>query len=131
MRGNITHLDLSGSRTTPSDFGNYTPRSRNMGLNFSFGRFSGNVLLNYKGKQLRDTSNAFTDAREYIRERSQLDANLAWQLSRRFSVFVAGRNILNDTTEWEVSGPVAPSWAALTNYEDYGAQFSFGVNGKF
>lgn len=131
VRGNITHLDLSGSRTTPSDFGNYTPRSRNMGLNFSFGRFSGNVLLNYKGKQLRDTSNAFTDAREYIRERSQLDANLAWQLSRRFSVFVAGRNILNDTTEWEVSGPVAPSWAALTNYEDYGAQFSFGVNGKF
>lgn len=131
VRGNITHLQLTGSRTGPADFGNYIPRGRNIGVQFNFARVSGGVFVNYKGKMLRDSSNAFPGALEYIRERYQTDANFEVQLTKRFALFLAGRNLLNATTEWEVSGPVAPSWAALTNYEEYGAQYSFGIKGTF
>lgn len=131
LRGNITHLELSGSRTGAGDFGNYIPRAHNVGIRFNFTRFSGNILLNYKGKMLRDTSGAFTGANEYIRERYQLDANLEYRLTKNFAVYVAGRNLNKGTTEWEVSGPVAPAWAALTNYEEYGAQYTLGVRGTF
>ncbi|HYC70375.1 MAG TPA: TonB-dependent receptor [Opitutaceae bacterium] len=131
IRGNITRLDLTGSRVGPSDFGNYIPKAHNIGLNFAFPRLTGNVLFNHKGKMLRDDSSAFPDAFEYIRARNQLDADVNWQFSRHFTLFVAGRNILNDTTRWEVSGPGAPSWAFLTNYEDYGAQYSFGIKASY
>ncbi|HEX2851730.1 MAG TPA: TonB-dependent receptor [Opitutaceae bacterium] len=131
VRGNITHLQLSGSRTGPADFGNYIPRGRNIGLQFHSSRLTGGILVNYKGKMLRDSSGAFPGALEYIRERYQVDGNLEIQVTKRFSVFFAARNLLNATTEWEVSGAAAPGWAALTNYEEYGAQYSLGIKGTF
>jgi len=39
--------------------------------------------------------------------------------------------LLNATTEWEVSGDLGPRWASLTNYEEYGAQYSLGLKGTF
>ena len=128
---NMTHLGLSGSRVTASDWKRYIPRSRNIGLRFNFAKLSGNVLLNHKGRLLRDTANQFPGAAEYIRARYQLDGNVEYQLSKRFAVFVAGRNLLNAPTQWEVAGPVAPHWSHLTNNEDYGAQYSLGVKGTF
>ena len=128
---NMTHLGLSGSRVTATDWKRYIPRSRNIGLRFNFPKFSGNVLLNNRGRMLRDTANQFPQAAEYIKGRYQLDGNLEYQITRRFSVFVAGRNLLNAPSQWEVAGPVAPEWSWLTNNEDYGAQYSLGVKGTF
>jgi iron complex outermembrane recepter protein len=128
---NFTHLDLHGSRITSRDWRRYIPRSRNLGMRFSFTKLSGNVLLNWRGRMLRDTANQFPGANEYIRSRYQLDGNVEYQLTRRFSVFFAGRNLTNEPTQWEVSGPGVPRWSTLTNYEDYGAQYSLGVRGTF
>jgi iron complex outermembrane recepter protein len=131
VRGNLTHLSLTGSRVGPGDFGNYTPRSRNFGVSFANKKLQANFLVNYKGKMLRDTSSAFTNAREYIRSRLQIDADVSWQLHQRYSLFAAVRNLTNEPEEWEVSGPDAPGWAALTSYSDFGAQYSLGVKATF
>jgi TonB-dependent receptor len=128
---NETHLGLSGSRVTAADWKRYIPRSRNIGLRFNLPKFSGNFLLNKRGRMLRDTANQFPGAAEYIKGRYQLDGNLEYQFSRRFSVFVAARNLLNAPSQWEVAGPVAPEWSWLTNNEDYGTQYSLGVKGSF
>ncbi len=128
---NMTHLDLSGSRVTSADWRRYIPRSRNVGMRFSFTKLSGNILLNWRGRMLRDTANQFPGANEYIRARYQLDGNVEYQLTKRFGIFFAGRNLTNEPTQWEVSGPGVPSWSTLTNYEDYGAQYSLGVRGTF
>jgi iron complex outermembrane receptor protein len=128
---NTTHLELSGSRITASDWKRYIPRSRNAGVRYTFGKLSGNVLLNWKGKMLRDTNNAFPGANEYIRARYQLDGNIDYQLTKHFAVYLAGRNILNSSTEWEVSGPGAATYDFLTNYERYGVQYSLGLRGTF
>ena len=128
---NMTHLGLSGSRVTATDWKRYIPRSRNVGLRFNFPKFTGNVLLNTRGRMLRDTANQFPGAAEYIKGRYQLDGNVEYQVSRRFSVFVAARNLLNAPSQWEVAGPAAPEWSWLTNNEDYGTQYSLGVKATF
>ncbi len=131
VTGNLTHLDLSGSRITSRDWKRYIPRSRNLGLHYVAHKFSARALLNWRGKMLRDTSSAFTGANEYIRARYQLDASAEYTLTKHWSTFFAVRNLLNAKSEWEVSGPAAPSWAYLTNVEDYGAQYSLGVRATF
>ncbi len=128
---NTTHLQLSGSRITASDWKRYIPRSRNAGLRFNFSRFSGNLLLNWKGKMLRDTASDFPGANEYIRARYQLDGNLDYQINKNFAVYIAGRNLLNSSTEWEHSGPGVATYDFMTNYERYGVQYSLGVRGTF
>jgi iron complex outermembrane recepter protein len=131
VRYNMTHLGLSGSRVGPADWKRYIPRSRNIGLGFSFPKVSGNLMLNYKGRMLRDTSNAYPGAAEYIKARYQLDGNVEYQLTKRFSTFFAVRNLLNAMTQWELAGPVAPAWSHGTNNEDFGAQYSLGVRATF
>lgn len=129
---NATHLDLSGSRITSSDWKRYIPRTRNFGIQWqNLGKFSGSLLLNWKGRMLRDTNSSFVGANEYIRARYQLDASSEYQITKRYSAFFAVRNLLNSKTEWEVSGPGAPKWATMTNLEDYGAQYSLGVRAVF
>jgi TonB-dependent receptor len=132
---NATHLDLYGSRITSRDWKRFIPRSRNIGIRYNFTRLSGNLLANWRGKMLRDTSNIITgnsaDANEYIRARWQIDGDINYQLTKRFSIFAAARNLFNAPSEWEVSGAGAPKWATITNYEDYGAQYSLGVRATF
>lgn len=128
---NFTHLSLSGSRVTASDWKRFIPRGRNFGLRFNFPKISGMFLVNWRGKMLRDTANQFPGANEYIRARYQVDGNIEYQLTKHFAIFAAGRNLFNAPSEWEVSGPGVPAWSTLTNYEDYGAQYSFGVKGSF
>ncbi|PTY00336.1 TonB-dependent receptor [Opitutus sp. ER46] len=131
LMANATHLDLSGSRITSSDWKRYIPRSRNFGVSWNFPKFTGNVLVNWRGRMLRDSSNWYTGANEYIRARYQVDASAEYQLTKRYSTFFAVRNLLNAQSEWEVSGPGVAYWATKTNIEDYGAQYSLGFRATF
>jgi len=132
---NTTHLELSGSRITPSDWKRYIPRSRNATLRFNYGKLSGNMLLNFRGKMQRDTSSNInglsSGGAEFIKARYQLDGNVDYQLTKRFAVYLAARNLLNAVSEWEVTGPSAVRYAATTNYEKYGVQYSLGLRGNF
>jgi iron complex outermembrane receptor protein len=126
---NYTKLDLSGSNQ--ADFSDFIPEAGNLGVRFSIGKVSAFVKWNYRGKQLREPHDAYPNANEYIRARQQVDANIEYQISKRFAIFAAGRNITNATNEWEVSGPVAPSWSWMQSHTRFGAQYSFGVKGSF
>jgi iron complex outermembrane receptor protein len=131
IRGNITHLQLSGSRIGPNDFGNYTPRMRNGGIQFASRKFRANLLANYKGRMLRDNASQFPGAQEFIASRLQIDADITWQFHKNWSAYISGRNINNDPEVWEVTGPGAPDYAAVTSYRDYGAQYQAGVSASF
>ena len=52
-------------------------------------------------------------------------------LTKHFALYLAARNLLDSSTEWEVTGPGAATYDALTNYERYGVQYSLGVRGSF
>lgn len=129
LMANYTRLNLSGENE--ADFSDFIPKAGNIGLQMNFGRLSAFLKWNYRGRQLRELKDDFPGAAEYIRSREQIDANIEYQLSDRFSIFVAGRNITNETNEWEVAGPVAPSWSFMQSHSRFGAQYSFGVRGTF
>ncbi|HEY0945766.1 MAG TPA: TonB-dependent receptor [Opitutaceae bacterium] len=139
LMGSFMKLDLdASSRDVQDAFTDFIPKSVSAGLRFGFWRINGNLLWNHRGKQLREVVDDFgTDAAgndiagEYIRARDQIDANLEYQLSRRFVLFVAVRNLTDETNEWEISGPGAPAWSFLTSHQTFGAQYSFGVKGTF
>lgn len=128
---NTTHIGLYGSRVTASDWKRFIPRSRNYSLRAQWGRFSGNALLNWRGKMLRDTSSDFPGASEYIRARYQLDGNLDYQVTKHFSAYIAARNLTNASSEWEHSGPGPVPYDFMVNYERYGVQYSLGMRGNF
>lgn len=126
---NYTRLNLSGSNE--ADFEDFIPTAGNIGLRFNLGRFSAFVKWNYRGRQLRELKDDFPDAAEYIRPRQQWDANIEYQLNDHLALFLAGRNITNETNEWEVAGPVAPSWSFMQSHTRFGAQYSLGIKGSF
>jgi iron complex outermembrane recepter protein len=126
---NYTKVDVSSSGI--AQFTDFIPRSRNFGLQFTLGRFSGNIKLNQIGKRLRETRNDFPGAAEYIRARDQLDANLEYAITKNFAIFIAGRNLTDEPNEWEISGGELPSWAHLTSHQTFGAQYSLGIKGSF
>lgn len=129
VMANYTRLQLSGSRT--ADFSNFIPKSANLGLRYSTGRFSIFGKWNYRGAELREPKDDYPDAAEYIRSRVTIDASVEYRITGHLALFVAGRNLTNTTNEWEVSGPGAPDWSWMTSRSTYGAQYSFGVKGAF
>lgn len=131
LMANFTHLDLQGSRIGPGDWKRYIPRGRNFGVRWAFPKLTGNLLVNWRGRMVRDTNDDFEGAAEYIKARYQVDGSLEYQITKRYSAFFAVRNLLNAKSEWEVAGPGAPEWAWLRNVEDYGAQYTLGVRAVF
>ncbi|HEU5080746.1 MAG TPA: TonB-dependent receptor [Opitutaceae bacterium] len=128
---NMTKLHVSGSNSGPETFNSFIPRTANAGLRFSKGRLTIGLYWNYRGKQVRDTSDAFPGAVEYILPLQTFDGNIEYQLTKHFSVFLAGRNISNAVTQWSLEGPDAPGWATVENDFTNGRQFSLGVKGAF
>ncbi len=128
---NLTKLHVTGSNAGPGTFNSFIPETANAGVRFSKGRLTMGVYWNYRGKQVRDTSDAFPDAVEYILPIRTWDANVEYELTKHFAIFVAGRNIGNATTQWALQGPGAPGWATVENDFTNGRQFSLGIKGRF
>jgi iron complex outermembrane receptor protein len=128
---NYTKLDLDGENA--ADFTDFIPETANLGVQASYKRLSAFVKWNYRGKQFRETNDEdwFVGAAEYIRAYPTIDANVEYRLTKTFSLFASGRNILNEPYEWEISGPAAPAWSSLTSKSVYGAQFTAGIKGTF
>jgi TonB-dependent receptor len=132
--GNITKLRVTGANSSTFSLkqgGGNIPTTGNAGLSFAFRRISAGVYWNYRGRQFRDTSDAYPDARENVRSIQTVDANAAYQLTEHLSIFVAGRNLTNAVTRWSLDGPGAPEWATVENHYTNGAQYSLGVKGTF
>jgi len=66
-------------------------------------------------------------------EQTQFDTSLNWRLSGRLSLYVQGRNITNQPVKWFVSPPgvIEGKDAPLRQYQEYGANWVFGVKGQF
>jgi iron complex outermembrane recepter protein len=80
-----------------------------------------------------DGSNAITDHNRFRRHDAKLDLSGEFRLNRYVSLFFYGRNVFNDGQTW-MQGPTnVPEGqaAAIRVYENYGANWNFGVKGTF
>lgn len=66
-------------------------------------------------------------------EQTQFDLTLNWRLNSRATMFVQGRNITNQPVKWydTVPGYEEGKYPVLRQYQEYGANWVFGVKGQF
>lgn len=101
-----------------------------------------NVNWNYRGRQKgTSTTNAAlqtgaqygatTGFFEYYKPRSYVDMSAEYQINKRFTVFVAARNLLNEPQIIERFNADSPGYARTFRQEEFGINFSAGVKGTW
>jgi iron complex outermembrane receptor protein len=104
-------------------------------------RFTSTLGYTYKKFNIRgsvvwrsDTNwGAVTEYGYYRRHDTKMDLGGAYQINKTLSLFFQGRNIFNDGQMWMQSPNGVPRGtnAAVRVYENYGANWNFGVKGSF
>jgi hypothetical protein len=63
----------------------------------------------------------------------QFDTSLNWKLTRRTTLYVQGRNITGEPLRWfdTPTGVAERRQRILRQYQEYGANWNFGVKGTF
>ncbi len=126
LRG--TSVNLSYSRTTANQRRNGLAPHRVSGrLGYAYRRFNGSI------------GGVFTDERPdgvYGRFReavAQFDTSLNWRLTTSTSLYVQGRNITRQPLRWFDTPPGVAErrQRVLRLYQEYGANWNFGIKGTF
>ncbi|MES2696336.1 MAG: TonB-dependent receptor [Verrucomicrobiota bacterium] len=117
-----------------ADFRGFSPRNINWG--FMFNRrpisFVGKWYLIGK-KRLAPTAAAVFGAPgwTYQTEKLRFDASLDYQLTKRFSLYITGRNIFNDRDQQEAYAEGSPRYVKFAFEGEYGVTYQFGLKGTF
>jgi outer membrane receptor protein involved in Fe transport len=111
--------------------GNLLPHRFTSSLGYSYKRFRGRAGVVWRD-DTDDGSNA-TDYGRFRRHDAKLDIGGEFRLNKYASLFFQGRNVFNGGQTW-MEGPTANAQgegAAIRIYENYGANWNFGIKGTF
>ena len=100
-------------------------------LGYAYKRFRGRLGVVWRD-DTPDGSNA-TDYGRFRRHDTKFDLGGEFRLNKYATLFFQGRNIFNDGQTWMMGPPTAieGQGAAVRVYENYGANWNFGVKGTF
>jgi outer membrane receptor protein involved in Fe transport len=140
VKSNGTFIHLSGQNTP--DFRGFISKSGNVSLSYNKAPVVLNLNVNFRGRQKGTsitapaeqtgaqygTGNGFF---EYYEPRVNLDISGEYKLNRRYNLFFAVRNILNQEQVIERYSAASPSYASEYRHEEFGVNFSLGVKGRF
>ena len=108
------------------------------GLQFSSRRLTLQARATYRNdNQIAITTLTGADAGNFLRKfqpaATSLDVNANFVLSKHYSLFLSGRNVLNAARKEILRDDLGkyPSYAFTSKYTESGVIWSFGVNGKF
>lgn len=97
----------------------HVPIAATAGLGYSFRGV--NLRLNGTWQSAR----VFDTLTRYQKDRLQLDASVDYRINDRFTVYLAGRNILNEPFVYFEREP-----GLLRQHDQYGVQWTFGFKGR-
>jgi iron complex outermembrane recepter protein len=127
LRG--TNINLNYTRSYASARrNNLAPHTVNARIGYAYRRFNGFV-----GMKWRDDSPDSQDYGRYKGQLTQFDIGLTWKVSTRLSFYVQGRNITGKPVRWYDTPPgyAEGSYPVLRQYQEYGANWNFGIKGTF
>jgi iron complex outermembrane receptor protein len=130
--GNLTLQHLQGSEG--ASFSGFVAKTTNFGVTFSRERLTVRIAVNQKGtvRQGQITgANREPGTFQYIRPRNSADFTAEYRLTRKFSVFVSGRNINEAVDDTVIYGPTTPYDRTLSARADYRAYWNVGLKGIF
>jgi outer membrane receptor protein involved in Fe transport len=108
---------------------NLAPHRATSRLGYAYRKFNGSL-----GMVWRDNSPDTTNVLGRYKERlTQFDLSLNWKLTRRYTLYVQGRNITGKPVKWLESPPDTPmgTTPSLRAMQEYGANWVFGLRGQF
>ena len=127
---NATRLKLEGSRT--ASFTRFIPKTVNWGVTFTKNPVTVMLKWNHRGEQDRGAlATLGPGARLYEDARTIFDVNATYQIWKRNSLFINGRNGLNQHYNQSRYGPETPEYAKRSATQAFGAQWAFGIKGTF
>ncbi len=126
LRGTTVNLSYTRSYANVRR-NNLLPHRFTSSLGYSYKRFRGRLGIVWRD----DTPE--TDIFRYRRHDTKVDLGGEFRLNRYASLFFQGRNIFNDGQTWMETPPgnISGVGAAIRVYENYGANWNFGVKGTF
>ena len=126
LRG--TSVNVSYSRTYASQRRNGMAPHRVSGrLGYAYRRFNGSIGGVFTAERPDGVYGRFREAV------AQFDSSLNWKLTRRTTLYVQGRNITGQPLKWFDTPPGVAErrQRILRQYQEYGANWNFGVKGTF
>jgi TonB-dependent receptor len=117
-----------------ADFRSFTPLNINAGFNFNRRPFSLYVKSTLVGQKRTGPANATqlgNNSWNYQASRLRCDVSLDYQMTRRYGLFISGRNIFNDRDQVYSYGPTTPAYAKFGSEGEYGVLFQLGLRGNF
>jgi outer membrane receptor protein involved in Fe transport len=100
-------------------------------LGYAYRRFNGNLGMIWIDESPDGSS--LDNYGRFNAERTQFDLTLNWKLNRYSTLYVQGRNITGKPVIWYESPRGQPEGSSpiLRQYQEYGANWVFGVKGTF
>lgn len=129
LKANATLLHLQGD--SGSQMQNFIPKTGNLGLVFSKTPVIVRVTWNFRGQEKQSQTTAVPAVVTWYAARTYLDMDAEYQLSKRLSLFLEGRNITNVPQNQLVYSSTNPLYARFNRAEEYGIQWAIGVKGSF
>jgi hypothetical protein len=107
-----------------------TPHKLSARLGYTYRRFSGNLGMIWLDDRPDGGDGNYG---RYRPEHTTFDLNLTWRFNPALSLYVQGRNITNQPQKWFDTPPGLPqgSYPVIRQYQEYGANWVFGVKGTF
>jgi TonB-dependent receptor len=127
---NATKLKLYGDQR--ASFQRFLPESMNYGVTFAKKPVTLMLKWNGRGEQ-RMTAQPIMgpNAFDYFEKRTTMDLTADYQINRRLTLFVNGRNVFNNHFVVLRYQADTPEYAKRSSSREYGVQWSFGVKGTF
>ena len=135
---NGTFLDIEGDFGgvgIQSDLKGFVKETYNFGVSFERWGLTTNLKFTHKGEEFDGPNSSndlgrFGDGGRYFDPLDQMDFDLEYQISRRYTVYLSARNLLNDSQD-RVLKSASANIHVMERAEEFGVQYSLGVKGSF
>ncbi len=130
--GNITLQRLQGSQQ--ASFTGFVRKTYNWGVTFSRDRYTLRLAVNHRGQiEQGRVTNAGTEPNTitYLQSRAIADVSAEYRLTRRYGLFVTGRNVNSANEDTVTYGPSTPANKIIRGRINYGATWYVGAKATF
>ncbi len=130
--GNATLQQRRGAQQ--ASLGGFVKKTFNWGVTFSRDRYTLRLAVNHRGKiEQGSVTNAGAEPNTiiYLQARAIADLSAEYRLTRRYGLFVTGRNVNSADEDTVRQGPSTPANKIITNRINYGPTWYVGVKGTF
>ena len=130
--GNATLQRTQGSQQ--ASFTGFVRKTFNWGITFSRDRYTLRLAVNHRGRiESGRVANAGAEPNTiiYLQARAIADLSAEYRLTRRYGLFVTGRNVNSANEDTVRYGPSTPSNKIIAGRINYGATWYVGMKGTF